>query len=125
MDTETAFLQKTELLCKGLFLDKELITIYKEQGIEIDFGRKGGAGPLGGRYFILENNKTLVNVALWDKKEKSNLLLGEKKGDFFKVYDNKNKRFFGNLRLVKNPQFYSQQTSDGISMKNNSSSTWY
>ncbi len=117
MDTETAFLQKTELLCKGLFLDKELITIYKEQGIEIDFGRKGGAGPLGGRYFILENNKTLVNVALWDKKEKSNLLLGEKKGDFFKVYDNKNKRFFGNLRLVKNPQFYSQQTSDGISMK--------
>jgi hypothetical protein len=93
IDANTAFEKKTELLCKGLYLDKQLIDYYKEQGIEIDFGRKGGAGPLGGRYFLLEN-QTLVNVALWDNKERTNLYLGEKSGDYFQVYiGNSNKLF--------------------------------
>jgi len=117
IDAETALIQKTELLCKGLYLEKDLVTKYKEQGIEIDFGRKGGAGPLGGRYFILEDNKTLVNVALWDKREKTSLLLGEKKGDFFEVYDYAQDRFFGKLKLVENPKFYSQKTTEGIDMR--------
>ena len=73
--------KKTELLCKGLYLDHELIKLYSEQGIQIDFGRKGGAGPLGGRYFLLEDNKTLVNVALWNDKSKTNLVLHEKRGE--------------------------------------------
>ncbi|MFX1586347.1 MAG: hypothetical protein ACFFDL_17560, partial [Promethearchaeota archaeon] len=55
IDNYTAFIKKTELLCKGLYLDEDLINHYKKQGIEIDFGRKGGAGPLGGRYFLFEN----------------------------------------------------------------------
>jgi radical SAM protein (TIGR04043 family) len=117
IDAETALIQKTELLCKGLYLEKELVAKYKEQGIEIDFGRKGGAGPLGGRYFILEDNKTLVNVALWDKKEKTSLILREKKGDFFEVYDNTKDRFFGKLKLVENPKFYSHKTTEGIEMR--------
>ena len=52
IDNTTALELKTEILCKGLYLDKKLINHYKEQGIEIDFGRKGGAGPLGGRYLF-------------------------------------------------------------------------
>ncbi|MFX1378868.1 MAG: radical SAM protein [Promethearchaeota archaeon] len=117
IDAEEALVQKTELLCKGLYLDKELINKYREQGIEIDFGRKGGAGPLGGRYFILDDNKTLVNVALWDNKEKTSLLLGAKKKDFFEVYNNRTARRFSNLKLVENPKFYSQKTKEGIEMK--------
>ncbi|MDX1797711.1 MAG: hypothetical protein R3255_03590 [Candidatus Lokiarchaeia archaeon] len=117
IDAKTALIQKTELLCKGLYLDKELFNKYNEQGIEIDFGRKGGAGPLGGRYFILEDNSTLVNVALWNNQEKTNLVLGEKKGEYFKIYDSINDRSFANLKLVKNPRFYTQKTSDGIDMK--------
>ncbi|MGM0468460.1 MAG: hypothetical protein ACQERB_06590, partial [Promethearchaeati archaeon] len=77
--------KKTELLCKGLYLDQDLINYYKKQGIDLDFGRKGGAGPLGGRYFLLEDKETLVNVALWDNPEKSNLILTRKNGDFFEV----------------------------------------
>ncbi|GAH74851.1 unnamed protein product, partial [marine sediment metagenome] len=61
-DIQSILKKKTELLCKGVFLDEKLINQYKSQGIEIDFGRKGGAGPSGGRYFLLEDNKTLVNV---------------------------------------------------------------
>ncbi|MCK4780373.1 MAG: hypothetical protein KAT57_09315, partial [Candidatus Lokiarchaeota archaeon] len=116
MDSETVLKQKTELLCKGLYLDNELITQYQEQGIQIDFGRKGGAGPLGGRYFILEDGKTLVNIALWNDKNKTSLVLKEKKGDLFEVYDNNNNQFFGNLKLVENPKFYELKTTDGINM---------
>ncbi|NVM37854.1 MAG: radical SAM protein [Candidatus Lokiarchaeota archaeon] len=116
IDSETVLNQKTELLCKGLYLDNELITRYKEQGIQIDFGRKGGAGPLGGRYFILEDGNTMVNVALWNDKIKTNLVLKEKKGDFFEVHDNYNNNLFGNLKLVENPKFYELKTTDGIDM---------
>ncbi|MFX1305019.1 MAG: radical SAM protein [Promethearchaeota archaeon] len=117
INAETLLNQKTELLCKGLYLDNDLITQYKEQGIQIDFGRRGGAGPLGGRYFILEDDKTLVNVALWSDKQKTNLILGKKKGDFFEVYDNNINHIFGNLKLVENPKFYELKTTDGIDMK--------
>jgi radical SAM protein (TIGR04043 family) len=117
IDAETALNQKTELLCKGLYLDNELITQYKEQGIQIDYGRRGGAGPLGGRYFLLENEITLANVALWDNEKKTNLVLGEKKGDFFEVYDNVNDGVLCNLKLIENPNFYKLKTTDGIEMK--------
>jgi radical SAM protein (TIGR04043 family) len=118
IDTNTAFEKKTELLCKGLYLDKALIDHYTNQGIEIDFGRRGGAGPLGGRYFLLEN-QTLVNVALWDKKERTNLYLGQKDKEYFHVYDGENNEFFCKLKLVPNPKYYdpSYTTSDGIPMK--------
>ncbi len=118
LDNNTTFSQKTELLCKGLYLDKNLRDFYKQQGINIDFGRKGGAGPLGGRYFLFENN-TLVNVALWDDKRKTDLVLSEKKNDFFQVINNQNNEYFCNLKLVEEPQYYNPEfvTSDGIEMK--------
>jgi len=112
------FSQKTELLCKGLYLDKNLRDFYKQQGINIDFGRKGGAGPLGGRYFLFENG-TLVNVALWEDKKKTNLILGKKDGDYLKIIDETNDKLFAKLKLVDEPHYYSPEyvTSDGIPMK--------
>jgi radical SAM protein (TIGR04043 family) len=119
IDTETALNQKTELLCKGLYLDNNLIPQYREQGIEIDFGRKGGAGPSGGRYFLLEDELTLVNVALWNNPNKTELSLKDHDGSFFEVINEKTKNSFGKLKLIKNPQFYNPvfKTSDGIPMK--------
>ncbi len=119
IDIETALAQKTELLCKGLYLDNELIPQYREQGIEIDFGRKGGAGPSGGRYFLLEDEHTLVNVALWSNPNKTELFLKENKRGFFEVNNEKTKKNFGKLKLIQNPQFYNPEfkTSDGIPMK--------
>ncbi len=119
IDIETALNQKTELLCKGLYLDSKLIPQYREQGIEIDFGRKGGAGPSGGRYFLLDDDVTLVNVALWNNPNKTELFLKENNGSFFEIYNNKNKNSIGKLKLIQNPQFYKPEfkTSDGIPMK--------
>ncbi|MBN1800138.1 MAG: radical SAM protein [Candidatus Lokiarchaeota archaeon] len=111
--------EKTELLCRGLFLDDSLMDHYKLQGIEIDFGRKGGAGPSGGRYFILEDDETVVNVALWKDKNRSALLLGECEEGYFSVFDEKSKKEYNKIKLVKNPLYYDARykTSDGIEMK--------
>jgi len=119
IDIETALNQKTELLCKGLYLDSELIPQYRKQGIEIDFGRKGGAGPSGGRYFLLEDELTLVNVALWNNLNKTELILKENKNGHFEIWYDKNKRSFGKLKLIQNPRFYNPEfkTSDGTPMK--------
>jgi radical SAM protein (TIGR04043 family) len=118
IDDYTAFVKKTELLCKGLYLDKNRIQDYREQGIEIDFGRKGGAGPSGGRYFLFENG-VLVNVALWDNRSRTDLVLGENQDEFFEIYDTKTSNSFGGMKLVPNPKFYNPEyiTSDGIPMK--------
>ena len=116
IDINTVLKKKTELLCKGVYLDGALIQHYKSQGINIDFGRKGGAGPLGGRYFLFEDG-TLVNVALWDDPKKSNLVLKENIDGYFEVYDSKKNATFGRLKLIDEPQFYNQKTSEGILMK--------
>jgi radical SAM protein (TIGR04043 family) len=117
-DMKEVFSKKTELLCKGIYLDKNLRDFYKEQGINIDFGRKGGAGPLGGRYFLFRND-TLVNVALWDDKKKTDLVLSEKKGDYLEVIDETNKKLYTKLKLVDEPLYYKPGyvTTDGIPMK--------
>ena len=117
IDIHTALKLKTELLCYGLYLDKNLFEYYQKEGIS--YGRKGGAGPLGGRYFILEDNKTLVNAALWSNPKKSDFILKEKKGNFFEVYNKKESSPYCKLRLVPNPKFYEPKfiTSDGIPMK--------
>jgi len=118
MDIQTSFEKKTELLCKGLYLDKNLIDHYKAEGIEIDYGRKGGAGPLGGRYFLFDN-QIMVNTALWDNPKRTNLILKENKDEFFEIYDTRNQKTFCKLKLIKNPQYYDPEykTSDGVSMK--------
>jgi radical SAM protein (TIGR04043 family) len=117
IDIQTALKQKTELLCKGLFLDENLISYYENQGIEIGYGRKGGAGPLGGRYFLLEDNKTLANVVLWNDIQKSNLSLKEKRGEYFQIFDFEHNRDYCKLKLIEHPHFYNLKTSDGIEMK--------
>ncbi|MHA1148551.1 MAG: radical SAM protein [Promethearchaeota archaeon] len=117
MDIHTILKKKTELLCKGIFLDESYVDHYNSQGININFGRKGGAGPLGGRYFLLENNETLINVALWDDIKKTNLTLREFQDGFFTVYNKREKGDFCKLKLIPEPKFYNKLTSDGIEMK--------
>ncbi|UCC19622.1 MAG: radical SAM protein [Promethearchaeota archaeon] len=119
IDIETVLNQKTELLCKGLYLDNELISQYRKHGINIDFGRKGGAGPSGGRYFLLEDELTLVNIALWNRPNRTDLYLKDIENGFFEVINEKTQSAFGKVKLIQNPQFYNPEfkTSDGIPMK--------
>jgi radical SAM protein (TIGR04043 family) len=116
-EKEVIFKKKTEILCKGIYLDEKLIKHYKNQGINLDFGRSGGAGPLGGRYFIFEDDVTLVNAALWNDREKTDLILKERVNGYFEVYDDKRNELFCKLKLIEFPKFYDLKTSDGILMK--------
>jgi len=116
IDKHTILKKKTELLCKGVYLDEKFINQYQSQGIDINFGRKGGAGPLGGRYFFLEDNSTIVNVGLWNDSKKTNLELRYKSNGIFEVYDVREYGVFGELKLIPLPQFYTQKTSEGIEM---------
>jgi radical SAM protein (TIGR04043 family) len=55
---------KVELLCTGITIPLNLENEFVRKGYPISPGRKGGAGPAGGRYFHLPNG-SLVNVQLW------------------------------------------------------------
>jgi radical SAM protein (TIGR04043 family) len=117
MDPTASLERKTELLCKGVYLKPDLMDYYEDQGLS--FGRKGGAGPLGGRYFTLEDKETIVNVGLWDNEKQTDLILGKKENESFKILKRDKGEKFANLRLVENPQYYNPQykTSDGIEMR--------
>jgi radical SAM protein (TIGR04043 family) len=117
MDIHTILKKKTELLCKGVYLDEDLMEHYQSQGIEIDYGRQGGAGPCGGRYFIWEDTNTLVNVAMWNNPKKTNLSLKECKNGYFEIFDEREKGRFGKLKIIPNPKFYDLITTNGHQMK--------
>ncbi|MHA2289407.1 MAG: hypothetical protein ACXABG_11540 [Promethearchaeota archaeon] len=89
LDNYTAFVKKTEILCKGLYLDENLLEHYRNQGIEISYGRKGGAGPSGGRYFLFDN-QAIVNAALWNNPQKTSLVIKENTDGFFEIFDRQN-----------------------------------
>jgi radical SAM protein (TIGR04043 family) len=120
---EEVLKKKSELLCKGLFIDQKLIDHYKQQGINIELGRKGGAGPLGGRYFKFNTpshqEPIIVNAALWNTRDRTDLTLGKKEGEYFNIYKNEQDTPWAQLELIENPKYYSPEykTSDGIPMK--------
>ncbi|MCK5346808.1 MAG: hypothetical protein KAR20_25545, partial [Candidatus Heimdallarchaeota archaeon] len=52
------------MLCNGIIITQELITKLENKGIHFNFGRKGGAGPAGGRYFRFPNG-SIENTPIW------------------------------------------------------------
>ncbi|NVM04854.1 MAG: MSMEG_0568 family radical SAM protein [Candidatus Helarchaeota archaeon] len=79
-------------------------------------GRKSGAGPTGGRYFLLENG-SCVNIPLWTKSTKdSNFWIQkiENQNNKFKLFEENN--FVTTLKLIPRPKFYDLYTSDNIQM---------
>jgi len=94
---------KIELLCCGARAAQLL-----------DKGRKTGAGPAGGRFFLLEDG-TCVEIPLQGNfVEKSPFTL-VRRGNDWAIRKN-NKRFV-NAKIVPNPCFYEKQTSKGTPMR--------
>jgi radical SAM protein (TIGR04043 family) len=91
---------KNRLLCLGVKVTEELKT-----------GRKVGAGPAGGRY--LDLNGRIVNAPIYGFSESSPLHLYSIDGNYF-LRENGSEH---EARLIQEPRFYSEKTSDGISMK--------
>ncbi len=108
---------KTELLCKGVNLDERFIDKYKSKGIPFKEGRKGGAGPLGGRYFAFDDNKTILNVPLWHNNKETNFVLKNEKDGYFEIFDKSKNSVFVKLRLIPYPNYYKITTTDDILME--------
>ena len=89
---------KTELLCRGVRLPEEQRT-----------GRKGGAGPAGGRYMIVEN--TLVNVPVYGNALQSPFFVKENT----LLVDKHNNQY--DISLIEEPYFYTLRTKEGIPYK--------
>lgn len=93
---------KTELLCKGVRAENS-----------IGKGRKGGAGPAGGRYLVLPNN-SVVNVPLWPHfADRSDFIL-RKFDSSWSLFKNGEK--ITDVELINPPKFYSRKTQGGQPM---------
>jgi radical SAM protein (TIGR04043 family) len=96
-------LLKIELLCRG--------ARTRELG---DKGRKSGAGPAGGRYFILQDG-TCIEIPLQGKfVENSPFTLAQIDKNWLILRDNQS---IAEVKLVPNPRFYEKTTSDGVPMR--------
>ena len=94
---------KTELLCKGARI---------REGI--DKGRRGGAGPTGGRYFILPN-ETCSEIPLQGRfVEFSPFALVQTSRTWQILKDGE---FIVEATIVPKPGFYEKRTSEGIPMR--------
>ena len=94
---------KTELLCRGARTDEA-----------IDRGRRGGAGPAGGRCFTLPD-ETCVEIPLQGKFVASSpFTLVQMDGNWQVLRDGK---MLVKVKPVPRPRFYEKTTSDGTLMR--------
>jgi len=94
---------KIQLLCKGARTEEN-----------IDKGRKGGAGPTGGRYFTLPD-ETCVEIPLQGKfVESSPFTLAQTNGHWHIFRGAKS---LVEIKPVPRPRFYMKTTSDGTPMR--------
>jgi radical SAM protein (TIGR04043 family) len=100
MDEEAILRLKVRLLTEGATLPES------EWG-----GRKGGAGPVGGRYFFLPNGRACgIPIRSGKMAEKFNSApLTPTKNPMIWTYDNEIQ-----LKMVPRPKFYNLSTKDGV-----------
>ena len=100
MDAEEVLRLKVRLLTEGATLSSDEYT-----------GRKGGAGPVGGRYFILPNGRIVgIPVRSGEQANTFNSApLVPTDDPTIWIYDNSVE-----LKAVPKPRFYDMKTADGI-----------
>lgn len=107
---------KITLLCEGIIIPQNLIEDLKKRGIIFNLGRKGGAGPAGGRYFKFSTG-TLVSTPIWiDDHNDTTLIIHDILPTNEVIYTHKTQSFkkLPKLFLLPIPRFYSKKTTDLI-----------
>jgi len=100
MDNQDVADVKTRLLCSGVRLPENLRT-----------GRKGGAGPAGGRYIVVKN--TVVNAPVYKAALQSPFSVEIKGESYTMKYQNDSYRII----LIGDPHFYQMKTKEGVVYK--------
>ncbi len=113
------FLVKSALLCEGIYISPSLFEKLSLIDRKQYQGRKGGAGPAGGRYFQFSNG-TIVNTPIWlqSKPNSSLQILNIQDGNIFQVkYQILGESGEITLELLPIPEFYKNTTESGILYK--------
>lgn len=115
--------RKVDLLINGLCIGEHFHESIAKFGTHFEKGRKGGAGPAGGRYFIFENDSP-VNVSLWGSaSEKSYLILEEairidpknERYIYCRIHNQNTDIDYDDIRLIPIPEEYNDgQNIDGL-----------
>lgn len=97
---------KTKLLCQGVRVPEPMRT-----------ARRGGAGPAGGRYIIVE--EMVVNCFVYGAASDSHIWLQEEGETFFLVDKNPGSILSDRVpvHVVNDPHFYTLRTEEGIPYK--------
>jgi radical SAM protein (TIGR04043 family) len=121
--TSTSYLEillrlKTELLTHGIIVSTKLLEALEKSGKPLNLGRKGGAGPAGGRYFEFPNG-SIVNTPLWlEENPMCNLILTKINDDqSIELKTRSNEIPPISLKIIENPLFYSETNAEGIRLK--------
>jgi len=91
----------------------ELLCLGARAAEDIDRGRKGGAGPAGGQYFVLPSN-LVVNIPLQGRFVENSPFTISRDDKGYSLY--KNQKFLTKIEIVPRPRFYDKVTSDGTPM---------
>ena len=101
--------------CQGLIVSAELLSKLEDEGRPLNMGRKGGAGPAGGRYFEFENGAS-VNVPLYHESYIGTPYVLSDLDSENKAYiiDQRSGKSVIPLQLLPAPEFYTDLNSQGI-----------
>jgi radical SAM protein (TIGR04043 family) len=101
------FRWKVELLCNGFIIPSSILPLLESNNISLAGGRKTGAGPAGGRYFLLPN-ESLINLQIWIDYHPPNrfILDGIDSNRHFIIIDKENILPPVDLRLLNIPSYY-------------------
>ncbi len=108
---------KVELLSNGIIIKEETLDRLEKAGHSFNFGRKGGAGPAGGRYFRFSNG-SIANVQIYiDNQPNSSLIIEDiDSNNNVKLKVKKGSNILPvPLKLIPTPEFYTLKNSEDIS----------
>lgn len=116
-DILNIFEMKCAMLCEGLYISPTLFTALSPTDQEQYQGRKGGAGPAGGRYFRFSNG-SIANVPIWTTERSNPSLKIVDIQDYhrFFIQDTRKPTLHPiEVNLIPIPQFSTETTVHGIS----------
>ena len=118
-ELEKIFYVKSAMFCGGMYLSPTIFKDLSPQDQAQYQGRKGGAGPAGGRYFRFSNN-SLINCPLWLEKSEHTQVSVIKilHSSLFTIQCTvNNTRITLEIELIPIPKFYQKTTTKGIPLQ--------
>ncbi|MHA1338416.1 MAG: radical SAM protein [Promethearchaeota archaeon] len=116
------FYWKTDLILNGVKIGQKFLNKLELKGIPFNEGRKGGAGPSGGRYFLFETNSIANIPILPQNSPNTHLTLNDlvkenplKKGFFYvSIFNEFTNEKFDKIQLIPISEEYNlKQNLDG------------